>query len=80
MTLVYLHKKNVLIAIMSKHIIVYLGHNTVLVLPVDVADIVGADLVLVLDAGDKPRHCGGHQVQGGVHLFRLLQYSSINKL
>ena len=40
--------------------------------PVEESDVAGVDFVLVLDWGDQPGHRGGHQVQGGVHLFGLL--------
>ena len=40
--------------------------------PVEEADVAGVDFVLVLNGGDEAGHGGGDEVEGGVHLLRLL--------
>ena len=69
----YLHQEDVLIAVVSEHVIIHLGHNPILVLAVQEPDVGCVDFVLVLDGADQTVHCGGHQVQGGVHILQNIK-------
>lgn len=43
----HLHQEDVLIAVVSQHVVIYLGHNSIFVLPVEESDVGGVDFVLV---------------------------------
>ena len=58
---------------MPQHVVVNFGHDVVPILAVDVADVGGVDLVLVLDAGYEARHGRRNEVQRRVHFFSLLK-------
>ena len=47
--------------------------------PVEEANVGGVDFVLVLNGGYEAGDWGGDQVQGGVHLLRLLHKVSIEE-
>ena len=46
-SLTNLHQEDVLIAVVSQHVVIYLGHNSIFVLPVEESDVGGVDFVLV---------------------------------
>ena len=68
----YLHQEHVLVAVVHQHVVVDLGDDAVLVLPVEIPDVAGVDFVLVFDCCDEPRDGGRDKVQGGVDVLGLL--------
>ena len=62
---------------MPEHVIVHLGHNTVLVLAVEEPDVGRAYFVLVLDGIDQPVHCWWDEVKGCVDILKNIKMKKI---
>ena len=73
-----LHQEDVLVAVVPEHVVIHLGHDPVLVLPIEEPDVGRVDFVLVLYCPDETVDSGRDQVEGRVHILQNIKGWSIH--